>query len=62
MATKGQATKQKEAPVDETVIDMDEAPKTMSKKDAEAIVRKYAGINGVKIPELQKAKEVLRQK
>lgn len=43
-------------------INTDAAPASMSKKEAEAIVQKYDGINGVKIPELQKAKEVLKGK
>ena len=51
----------KEAPVEETVINTEEAPKKKpSKAEAEAIVKKYTGINGIKIPELEEAKKVLK--
>lgn len=62
MAKTVKKAQKEEAVSTASVINTEEAPKKMSKADAEAIVKKYAGINGVRIPELQKAKEILREK
>ena len=46
--------------VEETVVNTEETSGKMSRKEAEAIVKKYEGINGTRIPELEQAKKVLK--
>lgn len=62
MATKSK--KQKETAPEAPAVAAAEVdvPKKMSKQEAQAIVDQYDGINGVDVPVLKKAKEVLKAK